>query len=169
MSFLSLTKTSYHSVYLSSSFSCHIGYSKHKSKLTLMHIFEFVHSYSLYYIFYVICAVIYCSLCCIYEWLDPGTYMIARFMSFINRVLQSGIRAVSTVGRSLDRTGRVLGLILSNPYLLKLFYYYTPWILWLLPVSPWFLSLKNSFRRFCLESVIWPPWVGARWPFIIIR
>ena len=30
---------SYHSVYLSSSFSCHIGYSKHKSKLTLMHIF----------------------------------------------------------------------------------------------------------------------------------
>ena len=32
--------------------------------------------------FYVICAVIYCSLCCIYMWLDPGTYMIARFMSF---------------------------------------------------------------------------------------
>ena len=39
--------------------------------------------------------------------------MIARFMSFINRVLQSGIRAISTVGRSLDRTGRVLGLLLS--------------------------------------------------------
>ena len=32
--------------------------------------------------FYVICAVIYCSICCIYVWLDPGTYMIARFMSF---------------------------------------------------------------------------------------
>ena len=32
--------------------------------------------------YYVICAVIYCSLCCIYVWLDPGTYMIARFMSF---------------------------------------------------------------------------------------
>ena len=32
--------------------------------------------------FYVICAVIYCSFCCIYVWLDPGTYMIARFMSF---------------------------------------------------------------------------------------
>ena len=31
---------------------------------------------------YVICAVIYCSFCCIYVWLDPGTYMIARFMSF---------------------------------------------------------------------------------------
>ena len=29
-------------------------------------------------------------------------------------------------GRSLDRTGRVLGLLLSNPCLLKLFYYYTP-------------------------------------------
>ena len=32
--------------------------------------------------FYVICAVIYCSFCCIYVWLDPGTYMITRFMSF---------------------------------------------------------------------------------------
>ena len=32
--------------------------------------------------FYVICAVIYCSFCWIYVWLDPGTYMIARFMSF---------------------------------------------------------------------------------------
>ena len=32
--------------------------------------------------FYVICAMIYCSFCYIYVWLDPGTYMIARFMSF---------------------------------------------------------------------------------------
>ena len=32
--------------------------------------------------FYVICVVIYCSFCCIYVSLDPGTYMIARFMSF---------------------------------------------------------------------------------------
>ena len=32
--------------------------------------------------FYVICAMIYCSFCCIYAWLDPGTYIIARFMSF---------------------------------------------------------------------------------------
>jgi len=32
--------------------------------------------------FYVICAVIYCSFCCIYMWLDPSTYMIAWFMSF---------------------------------------------------------------------------------------
>ena len=32
--------------------------------------------------FYVICAVIYSSFCCIYVWLNPGTYMIARFMSF---------------------------------------------------------------------------------------
>ena len=32
--------------------------------------------------FYVICAVIYYSFCCIYVWLDPGTYMIAQFMSF---------------------------------------------------------------------------------------
>jgi hypothetical protein len=34
------------------------------------------------YIFYVMCAVIYCSFCCTYVWLDPGMYMIARFMSF---------------------------------------------------------------------------------------
>ena len=32
--------------------------------------------------FYVICAVIYYSFCCIYMLLDLGTYMIARFMSF---------------------------------------------------------------------------------------
>ena len=32
--------------------------------------------------FYMICAVIYYSFYCIYVWLDPGTYMIARFMSF---------------------------------------------------------------------------------------
>ena len=32
--------------------------------------------------FYVICAMIYCSFCCIYVWLDSGTYMIARFMFF---------------------------------------------------------------------------------------
>ena len=37
---------------------------------------------SIYYILFVICAVIYCSFCCIYVWLDPGTYMIARFMFF---------------------------------------------------------------------------------------
>ena len=32
--------------------------------------------------FYVICDVIYCSFYCIYVWLDPSMYMIARFMSF---------------------------------------------------------------------------------------
>ena len=37
---------------------------------------------SIYYVLFVICAVIYCSFCCIYVWLDPGTYMIARFMFF---------------------------------------------------------------------------------------
>ena len=37
---------------------------------------------SIYYVLFVICAIIYCSFCCIYVWLDPGTYMIARFMSF---------------------------------------------------------------------------------------
>ena len=37
---------------------------------------------SIYYDLFVICAVIHCSFYCIYVWLDPGTYMIARFMSF---------------------------------------------------------------------------------------
>jgi hypothetical protein len=35
---------------------------------------------------HVICVMISWWFCCIYAWLDPGAYMIARFMSFINRV-----------------------------------------------------------------------------------
>ena len=49
---------------------------------TFCHYCNKYHSYLLYYIFYVICAMIYYSFCCIYVWLDPGTYIIARFMSF---------------------------------------------------------------------------------------
>ena len=37
---------------------------------------------SIYYVLFVICAVIHCSFCSIYVCLDPGTYMIARFMFF---------------------------------------------------------------------------------------
>jgi hypothetical protein len=37
---------------------------------------------------FVICVVISWWFCCIYAWLDPGAYMIARFMFFINRVWQ---------------------------------------------------------------------------------
>ena len=37
---------------------------------------------SIYYVLFAICAMIYCSFCCIYVWLDPGTYMIARFVFF---------------------------------------------------------------------------------------
>ena len=45
--------------------------------------------------FCVICAVIYYSFCCIYVWLDPGTYMIARFMSFYKPgVTQVGYKAI---------------------------------------------------------------------------
>ena len=40
--------------------------------------------------FYVICAMIYCSFCCIYVWLDPGTYMIARFMFFYKPGVTAG-------------------------------------------------------------------------------
>ena len=86
---------------------------------------RFIMSYSWYVLWYTIHSVVYtCDLILARIWL-------LGLCPFINRVLQSGIRAISTVGRSLDRTGRVLGLLLSNPCLLKLFYYYTPWLLWL--------------------------------------
>ena len=47
---------------------------------------------SIYYVLFVICAVIYCSFCCIYVWLDPGTYMIARFMFFYKPGVTINIR-----------------------------------------------------------------------------
>ena len=86
---------------------------------------RFIMSFSWCVLWYTVHSVVYtCDLILARIWL-------LGLCSFINRVLQSGIRAVSTVGRSLDRTGRVLGLLLTNPCLLKLFYYYTPWLLWL--------------------------------------
>ena len=42
--------------------------------------------------FYVICAMIYCSFCCIYVWLDPGTYMIARFMFYYKPGVTASLR-----------------------------------------------------------------------------
>ena len=44
--------------------------------------------------FYVIYAMIYCSFYCIYMWLDPGMYMIARFMSFY----KPGVTCTKLVG-----------------------------------------------------------------------
>ena len=115
---------------------------------------RFIISFAWYVLWYIVHSVVYtCDLILARIWL-------LGLCSFINRVLQSGIKAISTVRRSLDRAGRVLGLFLSNPCLLKLFYYYTPWILWLLLILPWFLSLRNSFRRLWPESVIWPLWVS---------
>ena len=56
---------------------------------------------SIYYVLFVICAVIYCSFCCIYVRLDPGTYMIARFMSFcklgVTRGTQTKPRSLGTI------------------------------------------------------------------------
>ena len=46
-----------------------------------------INSYSFIISFYVTCVVISWWFCCIYAWLDPGAYMIARFMFFVNRVL----------------------------------------------------------------------------------
>ena len=85
---------------------------------------RFIISFTWYVLWYTVHSVVYtCDLILARIWL-------LGLCSFINRVLQSGIRAISTVGRSLDRTGRVLGLLLFNPCLLKLFFYYTPWLLW---------------------------------------
>ena len=62
--------------------------------------------------FYVICAVIYCTFCCIYVWLDPGTYIIARFMSFYKSGVtltvfwpKTGANGASP--RSADQLGRL--------------------------------------------------------------
>jgi len=98
---------------------------------------RFIMSFSWYVLWYNVHSIVYtCDLILARIWL-------LGLCSFINRVLQSGIRAVSTVGRSLDRTGRVLGLLLSNPCLLKLFYYYTPWLLWLFTL-PALISLSEE-------------------------
>ena len=51
--------------------------------------------------FYVICAVIYCSFCCIYVWLDPGTYMIALVTRF--RICRLGN---TSLGSGLDRNSK---------------------------------------------------------------
>jgi hypothetical protein len=41
---------------------------------------------------FVVCVVISWWFCCIYTWLDPGAYMIARFMFLINRVWHAYIQ-----------------------------------------------------------------------------
>ena len=74
--------------------------------------------------FYVICVVIYCSFYCIYIWLDLGTYIIARFMSFdkpgvtlcLRRELATDPRSLSP-GRPIgkQRPGLDRGLIRSKP------------------------------------------------------
>ena len=50
---------------------------------------------------------------------SPAANWDTKLPCALRRRTRSDIRAVSTVGRSLDRTGRVLGLLLSNPCLLK--------------------------------------------------
>ena len=56
-------------------------YASAVSDIYVIHVINIIRT-RLIISFYVICAVIYCSFYCIYVWLDPGTYMIARFMSF---------------------------------------------------------------------------------------
>ena len=53
--------------------------------------------------FYVICAVIYYSLCCIYVWLDPGTYMIARFMSFYKPGVTRIYNRMNSISQHISR------------------------------------------------------------------
>ena len=60
----------------------------------------------------MICAVIYCSFCCIYVWLDPGTYMIARFMFFYKPGVTFGTQLDGTT--SLPLRSMVLGSSPSN-------------------------------------------------------
>ena len=114
---------------------------------------RFIMSYSWYVLWYIVHSVVYtCDLILARIWL-------LGLCSFINRVLQSGIKAISTVGRSLDRTCRVLGLSslqsLSAETILLLY----PLTSMTFYPSCLDFSLKNSFRRLWPESVIWPPWV----------
>ena len=60
--------------------------------------------------FYVICAAVYCSFCCIYVWLDPGTYMIARLMSFC----KSGV-TVAGLGRRTRIWSEYVAAALRSP------------------------------------------------------
>ena len=69
---------------------------------------RFIISFMWYVLWYTIHSVVYmCDLILARIW-------FLSLCHFINRVLQSGIKAISTIGRSLDRTGRVLGLLLSK-------------------------------------------------------
>ena len=66
---------------------------------------RFIIPFTWYVLWYFVHSVVYtCDL------ILPRIWLLG-LCPFINRVLQSGIRAVSTVGRSLGRTGRVLGLL----------------------------------------------------------
>ena len=61
-----------------------LSYLYFASAVSDIFVINVINNIRIHYIisFYVICAMIYCSFCSIYVWLDPGTYMIARFMSF---------------------------------------------------------------------------------------
>jgi len=63
--------------------------------------------------------------CCIYAWLDPSAYMIARFISFVNRVLhtptQTSLSPASAMGglrmsRSTSRPNPVLNRARSTEF-----------------------------------------------------
>ena len=89
--------------------------------------------------FYVICAVIYCSFCCIYMWLDPGTYMIARFISFYKPGV-TWCHSIHNTFESLVSTWRVL----PNLFLWELLD--SSWILelgWVNPILESHLSKRD--------------------------
>ena len=107
---------------------------------------RFIIFFTWYVVWYTVHSVVYtCDLILTRIWL-------LGLCPFINRVSEP----YRLYDESLDRTGRVLGLLLSKPCLLKLFCYYIPWILRLLLVLPWFLSIELVSVDSGLKKIIWP-------------
>ena len=104
--------------------------------------------------------MIYCSFCCIYVWPDPGTYMIARFMSFY----KPGVTAMSQKKRKKrdrDDSREKTNALRSKPHPSTSIhpsthsYTCTFWlrIAWL--VSPWILSLTLQYME-CKYAMFLP-------------
>ena len=76
--------------------------------------------------FYLICAMIYCSFCCIYVWLDPGTYMIARFMFFYKPGVTVSISSFTVIQGPHSWSPPLYRLVLWNrvlePLLIRFIY-----------------------------------------------
>ena len=100
--------------------------------------------------FYVICAVIYCSFCCIYVWLDPGTYMIARFMFFYKPGVTKFNPALWCIFCPSFYRHKLLAYFIKLHMfcLLKHGWIATPWFVMTIPWPP---KLMSDFARTLID------------------